>query len=110
MKSSIALPLMSLRGRKIITSGTSKREDFMLRTRTAPISWSRLRYRSGGCLSWRRLGKKPRSVNYLGPITAHNKGPATPLLAAASVLSLVQPDGMARDENARGEGGVFVFT
>ncbi|CAL1682962.1 unnamed protein product [Lasius platythorax] len=78
----------------------------MLRSRTAAYflvaPQPRLRYRSGGCLSWRRLRKKPRSVNYFGPITAHNKGPATPLLAAASVLSLVQPDGTARDEKARG--------
>lgn len=56
------------------------------------------------------LGKKPRSVNYFGPITAHNKGPGESRNTSSCrgiSPSLVQPDGAARDEKARAgsEGG-----
>lgn len=56
------------------------------------------------------LGKKPRSVNYFRPITAHNEGPGEPRNTSSCCgisPSLVQPDGAARDEKARAgsEGG-----
>lgn len=63
------------------------------------------------------LGKKPRSVNYFGPITAHNEGPGVPRNTSSCCgisPSLVQPDGAARDEKARAgsegrEGRRFCF-
>lgn len=61
------------------------------------------------------LGKKPRSVNYFGPITAHNKGPGESRNTSSCYgisPSLVQPDGAARDEKARAgseEGRRFCF-
>lgn len=56
------------------------------------------------------LGKKPLSVNYFGPITAHNEGldePRNTSSCCGISPSLVQPDGVARDEKARAgsEGG-----
>lgn len=65
------------------------------------------------------LGKKPRSVNYFEPITAHNEGPGEPRNTSScrglspSAPRLVQPDDAAQDEKARadseGEGGRAAF-
>lgn len=56
------------------------------------------------------LGKKPCSVNYFRPITAHNEGldePRNTSSCCGISPSLVQPDGVVRDEKARAgsEGG-----
>jgi len=97
---------MTRRGRKSACPASGDPGLGARMTRIGPIFPAAAAAKQKRRASAAALGKKPRSVNYFGPITAHNEGPGEPrnTSSCCGISPLARPTGRRglRWENARG--------